>query len=180
MMMVWPPDGKRLLSTGYDGTLRLWDVGSGKELKQIPAHQPHTYCAAFSPDGKRLVSGGCENTVRVWDAATGKELHKYVGHTASVLSVTFFPDGDEVWATFTETGAISGTDDGTGATYSGHATAWGNFNLNERNTNSAFTLMIHATGSDGSSITAHETTMFGVNANGQVTVNFDKASLTCG
>ena len=97
-----------------------------------------------------------------------------------VEHVTFFPASDEVWATFTETGAILGTDDGTDVTYSGHATAWGNFNLNERNGNSEFTLTIHATGSDGSSITAHETTVFAMNANGGVTVDFDKASLTCG
>lgn len=97
-----------------------------------------------------------------------------------VNHVTYFTNSGEVWATFTETGAILGTDDGTGVTYSGHATAWGNFNLNERNGNSEFTLTIHATGSDGSSITAHETTAFALNANGDVAVNFDKASLTCG
>ena len=96
-----------------------------------------------------------------------------------VNHVTHFTASDEVWATFTETGAIAGTDDGTGVTYSGHATAWGNFNMNERNQNSEFTLTIHATGSDGSSITAHETTVFVINGNGDVTVNFDKLNLTC-
>ena len=97
-----------------------------------------------------------------------------------VNHVTFFTNSDELWATFTETGKIVGTDDGTGATYTGHATAWGNFNMNEQNQNSEFTLTIHATGSDGTSITAHETTVFVMNANGTVTVNFDKFSLTCG
>jgi hypothetical protein len=112
------------------------------------------------------------------DTFNGGQGIQFTGNL--VNHVTFFTNSDEVWATFTETGAISGTDDGTGVTYSGHATAWGNFNLNERNTNSEFTLTIHATGSDGSSITAHETTVFVMNANGTVTVNFDKASLSCG
>jgi hypothetical protein len=94
--------------------------------------------------------------------------------------VTFFTNSDEVWATFTETGAIVGTDDITNVTYSGHATAWGNFNMNERNGNSEFTLTVHATGSDGSSITGHETTVFATDANGNITVNFDKLNLTCG
>jgi hypothetical protein len=93
---------------------------------------------------------------------------------------TYFTQSDEVWATFTETGSIMGVDDGTGATYSGRATAWGNFNLNEKNANGVFTLTIHASGSDGSAITAHEVTTFVMNANGTVTVNFDKASLSCG
>jgi hypothetical protein len=97
-----------------------------------------------------------------------------------VNHVTSFTASDELWATFTETGAISGTDDGTGVSYTGHATAWGNFNMNERNGNSEFTLTIHASGSDGSSITAHETTVFATNANGNITANFDNFSLTCG
>jgi len=97
-----------------------------------------------------------------------------------VNHVTYFSNSDEVWSTFTETGAIQATDDGTGVTYSGHATAWGNFNMNEKNGTSAFTLTIHLLGSDGSSLAAHETTAFATNANGDVTVNFDKFSLTCG
>lgn len=97
-----------------------------------------------------------------------------------VNHVTYFTGSDEVWATFTETGAILGTDDGTGATYSGHATVWGNFNMNEKSANQEFTLTIHASGSDGSVITAHETTAWVMNANGTVTVNFDKFSLSCG
>ncbi len=97
-----------------------------------------------------------------------------------VNHVTYFTNSDEVWATFTETGMAVGTDDGTAVTYTGHATVRGNFNMNERNQNSEFTLTIHLTGTDGSSITAHETTVFVLNANGTVTVNFDKMSLTCG
>lgn len=97
-----------------------------------------------------------------------------------VNHVTFFTNSDEVWSTFTETGSVTATDDGTGVTYTGHATAWGNFNMNERNGNSEFTLTIHLTGSDGSSIIAHETTVFATSANGDVTVNFDKMSLSCG
>jgi len=85
-----------------------------------------------------------------------------------------------VWATFTETGKVAATDDGTGVTYSGQATAWGNFNMNERNQNSAFTLTVRLAGSDGSSVTAHETTVFVDNGNGVITVNFDKLNLSCG
>jgi hypothetical protein len=97
-----------------------------------------------------------------------------------VNHVTYFTNSDEVWGTFTETGKVAGTDAGTGVTYSGQATAWGNFNMNERNQNSEFTLTIHLTGSDGSSITGHETTVFVDNGNGVVTVNFDGGPLTCG
>lgn len=94
--------------------------------------------------------------------------------------VTAFTNSDEAWFTFTETGSVVATDDGNQVTYTGHATAWGNGNFNERNQNSEFTLTIHLTGSDGSSISVHETTVFVDNANGTITVNFDKMNLTCG
>lgn len=96
----------------------------------------------------------------------------------SVSHITFFPDSDEVWATFTETGKFTGVDGA--VTYSGHFTIWDNFNLNERNSNRTFTFSVRAFGSDGSLIVGHETLHFTLNANGEVTVSFDKASYTCG
>ena len=96
-----------------------------------------------------------------------------------VNHVTFFPAGDEVWATFTETGSVTLLDSN-GVTYTGHVTAWGNFNMNEQNSNNSFTLTVHLTGSDGSSITVHQVQHFALNANGVVTVNFDRMTLSCG
>ena len=95
----------------------------------------------------------------------------------SVEHVTFFPGGDEVWATFTETGKVTFTSDG--VTYTGHATAWFNFNMNEKNGNTTFTLSIRVSAPDGSSIVGHEVAHFALNANGVITVNFDKMSFTC-
>ena len=63
-----------------------------------------------------------------------------------------------------------------GVTYTGRATVWGNHNMSDRNQNSEFTLTIRLTGSDGSSITGHETTAFVMNANGQITTRRDSAA----
>jgi hypothetical protein len=54
---------------------------------------------------------------------------------------------------------------------------WGNFNMNEKNANNTFTLTIMLS---GSAITMHEVQHFALNANGVVTVNFDRPTLTCG
>jgi hypothetical protein len=95
----------------------------------------------------------------------------------AVEHITFFPDEDEVWATFTETGKVTVT--WSGLTYNGHATAWGNFNLNEKNTNTTFTVSLRLSAPDGSSVVGHEVTHFALNANGEVAVTFDKMSFTC-
>jgi hypothetical protein len=112
------------------------------------------------------------------DTFNGGQGIQFTGNL--VNHITAFTNSDEAWFTFTETGKVVGTDDGTAVTYTGQATAWGNGNFNERNQNSEFTLTIHLTGSDGSAITGHETTVFVDNGNGNITVNFDKVNLTCG
>jgi hypothetical protein len=93
---------------------------------------------------------------------------------------TFFPSGDELWATFTEEDNFSATDNSTGVTYTGHATDWDNFNMNEQNANATFTFSAHATGSDGSTISIHEVAHITMLPGGTISVSFDKPSLTCG
>jgi hypothetical protein len=110
---------------------------------------------------------------------TGADIVSAEAVGNGVMHVTFFPDGDEVWATFTLTGKVT-VIDSNGVTYTGHLTIWGNFNLNEKNSNFTFTLTIKLSGSDGSTITAHEVQHFALNANGVVTVDFDRMTLTCG
>src|SRR5262245_25280917 len=52
------PDGSRLLSSGGDRTVRLWDVETGRELGQLKGHKHWgVFCVAFSPDGRRAAAG---------------------------------------------------------------------------------------------------------------------------
>ena len=48
----------------YDGTMRLWDVQTGKELRRYD-HAGVIYSVAVSADGRRL-SGGEDRMVRLW------------------------------------------------------------------------------------------------------------------
>jgi hypothetical protein len=142
---------------------------AGSPNGQTVTETQHVHGTFFEPNATNPCTG---------DTFNGGQGAQFTGNL--VNHATFFTNSDEGWFTFTETGAVQATDDGTGVTYSGHATAWGNFNMNERNSNSSFTLTIHLAGSDGSSITVHENTTFATNANGDVTVNFDKMNLACG
>ena len=104
-----------------------------------------------------------------------------ISETSTVVNhVTYFPASDEVWGTFTEEDKVSATDTGTSVGYTGHDTIWGNINLNRQNANSTFTATIRATGSDGSTLAYHETTHVPMLPNGDVSVSFDKVSVTCG
>src|SRR4051812_43984936 len=73
--IAFSPDSK-FVASGAGGLgeclIRLWDLASGKELRQFKGYENHIYTIAFSPDGKYLASGGREDDVRIWEVATGK------------------------------------------------------------------------------------------------------------
>src|SRR4051794_18853391 len=48
------PDGHRVLSGGADGTLRLWDLESGTELRRFLGHAERVEAVAVLPDGHRV------------------------------------------------------------------------------------------------------------------------------
>jgi WD40 repeat protein len=87
------PDGKTLASTSLDKTVKLWDVGTGKELKTLKGHQEAVNSVSYSPDGKTLASASDDKTVKLWDVGTGKELKTLKGHQDWVYSVSYSPDG---------------------------------------------------------------------------------------
>jgi RNA polymerase sigma factor (sigma-70 family) len=72
------PDSKALAAGCADGTIRLWDVTTGKESLRLPGHQGRPWTFTFTAGGKRLVSvgGPKDRTVRVWDAATGNQVNR--------------------------------------------------------------------------------------------------------
>jgi WD40 repeat protein len=86
------PDGKKVVTTG-DTTVRIWDVESGKELKQISGR---FFCATFSPDGKKIATAWYSDNC-IWDVESGKILRKLEGWDNSVTSsIAFSLDGKKI------------------------------------------------------------------------------------
>jgi WD40 repeat protein/serine/threonine protein kinase len=94
--LVFSPDARHIVGCDYDGTVKVWDAATGKEIRTLRGHTGHRGSVAVSPDGKHLVSGGMDGTVRIWDAATGKEIRVLQGRTNAVTGVAFSPDGKRV------------------------------------------------------------------------------------
>ena len=77
---IFSPDGQRILSTGDDHSVRLWDVETGKQIRKFAGHESMVICCLFTRDGKRAVSccgwppDSTDRSIRVWNIETGKEL----------------------------------------------------------------------------------------------------------
>jgi WD40 repeat protein len=80
-------------TAGPQASLGLWDLSTGKEIRQFKGHAKDIRRVAVSPDGKRFLSASFDGTVRLWEIETGKELKKFEGPGNFVESVSFTPDG---------------------------------------------------------------------------------------
>jgi WD40 repeat protein len=91
-------DGSWAATGSEDGTVRFWDVATGKEQRQFK-DLDIVRCLALSPDGRYLAGGCCADersspaVVRIWDVKEGKEIRTLRGHTRAVSAVAFGPDG---------------------------------------------------------------------------------------
>jgi WD40 repeat protein len=96
----WSPDGSRLTTGSNDGTAKVWDVRSCKQVLTLTLKPPggwnEVWAVAWSPNGKWLATGSQDGIPRVWDAETGKELLRLRGHTQPIKSVAWSPDGQRL------------------------------------------------------------------------------------
>ncbi len=100
---VFSPDGKRIATASADGTAKIWDATTGKQLLSVQgssygigSEDGFVWYAAFSPDGKLLATAGGDDIARIWDATTGQELFDLSGHQDDVFHIEFSPDGNRL------------------------------------------------------------------------------------
>ncbi|HZM22178.1 MAG TPA: hypothetical protein VFC02_10560, partial [Anaerolineales bacterium] len=100
---VFSPDGTQIATAAADGTAKIWDATTGKELLSVKgstydigSERGFVWYAAFSPNGKLLATAGGDGIARIWNAITGEEILTLSGHTQQVFHIEFNQDGNRL------------------------------------------------------------------------------------
>ncbi|HEX8719805.1 MAG TPA: WD40 repeat domain-containing protein, partial [Pyrinomonadaceae bacterium] len=89
------PGGARVVTSGDDGRIRVWEVATGLLLRTAEGPGGSVSDVAVSPDGRLVAActdgGGAKVELR--DARTLRVLRTLSGHEEGVFEVVFSPDG---------------------------------------------------------------------------------------
>ena len=107
LALAFSANGKYALSGGTDGSVRLWDLASGAELKTIHGHlgSVGTKAVAFSPDSRMMLSvGGSDGLAKLWDVASGSLVRAFQVSDDRFVALRRFGGIASGWVAFTPDG----------------------------------------------------------------------------
>jgi len=87
------PDGNTLISSSYNGTIKIWNLQAGKLLHTINGLTDAVASLAISSNGHIFASGSWDHRIKLWNLEQGKLIRTLSGHADDVESVAFTPDG---------------------------------------------------------------------------------------
>jgi WD40 repeat protein len=89
---AFSPDGRHVVTTSFDNTLRAWDASTGRLLYSAyePAYIPRI---AFSPDGQRLATAMSTGSLSILGTVDYRELYNLQKHNRWINAIAYSPDG---------------------------------------------------------------------------------------
>lgn len=92
--LVFSPGGRKAISGGGDGTVRLWDLSSGEQLGFVKAYVEYALKVAYSPVEEKALSGGRHGEILLLDMEKMEVIRRFTGHASSIrASLAWAQDG---------------------------------------------------------------------------------------
>jgi len=88
-------DGKLLAAAYQDGTVKIWDAATRREVRTRIMNVVDVTAVCFHPDGRRLATADGDSNVKLWDmeAEPGRNVLILRGHTNRPVCLEFSRDG---------------------------------------------------------------------------------------
>lgn len=109
---VFTSDARKLVTSCWDGKVRIWDTSTGQLQTEWQASQRGLLNLQLARDGRRLATSGIDRIVRLWTPPKNssadqawKEEAKFEGHRSQTSGLAFSPDGSTL-ASSSEDGEI--------------------------------------------------------------------------
>jgi hypothetical protein len=86
-------DGSAVLTAGWDGNLRFWNVATGDAITSLKVGGKPLSTCGFTPDGGNWISGSMEGLLGIWNGETRECLINFLAHTRPISAIRYAPDG---------------------------------------------------------------------------------------
>jgi WD40 repeat protein/serine/threonine protein kinase len=106
LSVAFSRDGRRVAAGNSDGTVTVWNAGSGQKTLALSRQNSRVAAVAFHADGRRLACVSEDGAVKMWDSGSGQTVltlelrySRSIGPMRpSLAPVVFSPDGRRIAA----------------------------------------------------------------------------------
>ena len=100
--MEWSPDGRYVATVSRDGTGRLWDAETGREVWRVPVPD-EGISVTFHPDGRTIAFGGDDGKITLWQIEPLTKLATLThGSWGFPIRMSYSPDGQLLAAAYSD------------------------------------------------------------------------------